>query len=103
MNYRDIIQAISKYIPSPIAIELTKWVDELRKENDSLRDEIKTLQGRITELEAPAYTNSPAAPICPNCSTTGRPIFMSPLPVDFIQIEQATHECTKCGFKKPIK
>lgn len=100
MNYRQIIGIISQYIPNPIAIELNKWVDELRKENDSLRDEVKALKSRISELEAPCGISAESAPSCPNCSTSGRPFFMSPLPKDFVEIENATHECPKCGYKK---
>jgi hypothetical protein len=100
MNYRQLVQTVSQYIPNPIAIELNKWVDELRKDNDTLREEIKAFKSRIVELEAPGSVSAESAPSCPNCSTSGRPYFMSPLPVDFLEIENATHECPKCGFKK---
>ena len=103
MTYRKIIQTISQYIPNPIAIELNKWVDELRKENDNLRDEIKKLKAKIDDLESPTGTQVMKEPSCPNCSTVGRPFFMSTIPKDFIELENATHECSKCKFKTRIK
>ena len=36
---------------------------------------------------------------CPNCSSDIKKIYLSPIPVDFVEIENATHECTKCGYK----
>lgn len=41
-------------------------------------------------------------PTCPNCSTESRPFRLSPIPSDFIEIENATHECSKCNFKTRI-
>jgi hypothetical protein len=103
MDYRKMIQAISQYIPNPIAIELNKWVDELRKENDTLRDEVKMLKAKIADLESPSANKTIKEPSCPNCSTVGRPFFMSPISNDFIEIENATHECPRCKFKTRIK
>ncbi len=37
--------------------------------------------------------------LCPNCSTSGKPHLMSPIPKDFISIENATHECPQCKYK----
>lgn len=56
----------------------------------------------IVELKTPIGIVPPNTAICPNCSTTGRPVIMSPIPTDFVEIENATHECTKCGFKKDM-
>lgn len=103
MDYRKIIQTISQYIPNPIAIELNKWVDELRKENDALRNEVKMLKDKIASLESPSDIQGVKEPACPNCSTVGRPFFMSLIPKDFIDIENATHECPKCKYKTRIK
>lgn len=36
---------------------------------------------------------------CPNCSTSKRLIYLSPIPPDFHDIENATHECTICHYK----
>jgi hypothetical protein len=44
MDYRKVIETIAKFVPSPVAIELMKWVDELRKENDDLREKIHKLE-----------------------------------------------------------
>jgi hypothetical protein len=38
-------------------------------------------------------------PTCPNCSVDSRTIFMSPIPEDFVEIENATHECPRCKLK----
>ena len=67
MNYRQLVQTVSQYIPNPIAIELNKWVDELRKDNDTLREEIKAFKSRIVELEAPGSVSAESARSCPNC------------------------------------
>jgi hypothetical protein len=71
----------------------------LRKENDGLRDEIKGLRKSIDELTAPIDNQPKGIPSCPNCSTAGKEFFMRPIPADFVDIENATHECSKCGFK----
>ncbi len=41
-------------------------------------------------------------PSCPNCSTTEKRIYLSPIPPDFVKIQNATHECTTCGYLKSI-
>jgi len=41
-------------------------------------------------------------PTCPNCSSDIKKIYMSPIPSDFIDIENVTHECSKCGYKTKI-
>jgi hypothetical protein len=38
-------------------------------------------------------------PICPNCSTSATSTYLNPLPADFIEIENATHECPVCSWK----
>jgi len=43
------------------------------------------------------------APICKNCSTNSKYFYLSPIPKEFIEFENATHECTKCGFKANFK
>lgn len=53
IEYKKIIDIISRYIPSPQAMELNKWIDSLRKENQELHDKINTLQKRIDELSSP--------------------------------------------------
>lgn len=95
MAYAGFVELISKYLPHPQAIELNKWIDQLRKENEELRKQIE-------ELKAPKGVQPEGIPSCPNCSTEGRLIFMSPIPEDFIKLENATHECTKCGLKLSV-
>ena len=102
IEYKKIIELISKYVPTPQSIELNKWVDSLRRENQELREEINIFRNRIEDLSAPSGISSPA-PSCPNCSTSGKDFYMSPIPEDFIEIQNATHECTKCGYKTTIK
>ncbi len=63
IDYKTFINLISKYIPTPQGIELNKWIDSLRKENEELREEIKILQDRIklpTNLHLSVSTCKPA-------------------------------------------
>lgn len=39
---------------------------------------------------------------CPNCSSRGQLSYLSPIPKDFVALEGATHECTHCGYKRPL-
>lgn len=39
-------------------------------------------------------------PICPNCSTENKPVYMSKIPKDFVRFEDANYECTKCKYKE---
>lgn len=103
INYRKIMETVVKYLPHPQAIELNKWIDALRKENDSLRDEIKGLKEQIDGMKAPSANQTHGIPSCPNCSTAGKAFFMSPIPTDFIELENATHECTRCKYKMMVK
>lgn len=41
-------------------------------------------------------------PICPNCSKDDVKFYMSPIPSEFIDIENANYECTKCGYKENV-
>lgn len=56
----------------------------------------------IVELKAPIGIAPQNPLICPNCLTNGRTVIMSPIPTDFVEIENATHECNQCKFKKRI-
>jgi hypothetical protein len=38
--------------------------------------------------------------LCPNCSKPNRPFYMSPIPPDFVELENATHECATCKYKE---
>jgi len=103
MDYKKLIEAISKLIPHSQAIEMTKWIDDLRKDNEGLRDEIRRLNCQIEDLKAPSSATSPEGSTCPNCSTAGRPFYMSPVPTQFVAFENATHECSKCKYKTRIE
>lgn len=103
IEYKKILEWIGKYLPNPQAIQLSQWIDQLRKENDNLRDEINVLKKKVEELSSQAVQPSPDIPACPNCSTTERKTFMSPIPKDFVEIEDTTHECPQCGLKIKVE
>ena len=42
---------------------------------------------------------SPGKFVCPNCSSS-KPFYLRPIPTDFIEIEGASWECSKCGYKE---
>ncbi|MFH1991628.1 MAG: hypothetical protein ABIK98_04370 [Pseudomonadota bacterium] len=59
---------------------------KLREEKIELSDKIGRLERKIEELSE-ARGNGPSdVPICPNCSTTGRSIYMATVPRDFVEI-----------------
>lgn len=103
MDYKKLIETISSFIPRPQALEMNNWIDELRKENDSLRDEIKRLKDENENLKAPPSSRPTEAPTCPNCSTTGRSFYMSPVPKVLVEIENATHECSRSKYKTRVQ
>jgi len=103
MDYKKILETISKYLPNPQAIELNKWIDELRKENDNLREEIKTFRHRIADLTSPKTDIAPDLPKCPNCTTSGRPFYMSACSNDEKEISGGTHICSKCSLIMTVK
>lgn len=76
---------------------------KLREEKIELSDKIRSLERKIEELSE-ARGNGPSdVPICPNCSTTGRPFYMRPVSQDFVEIMHATHECPKCKYNTRVK
>ena len=65
---------------------------------------VKSWKERIGKTAKPDLTSiqlvkNTAIPICPNCSTNIKTTYLNPIPADFIEIENATHECVACGFK----
>ena len=47
-----------------------------------------------------AYSQpSTGKPFCPNCSSSRR-FYLSPIPPDFVRIENANWECSRCGYKE---
>lgn len=60
---------------------------------------LKTWKNKVLKPRQPQSNIQFEGNICPNCSSAEKQIFLSPLPRDFMKIEGATHECTKCGFK----
>lgn len=75
----------------------------LREERQELREKIRNLEHRITELTAAPNKSTNSMPTCPNCSTVGRPFYMRPVPTEFVDILNATHECSKCKYNARIK
>jgi hypothetical protein len=75
----------------------------LREKCQDLREKIRGLEYRIEELSAVTGNGPPDVPTCPNCSTAGKPFYMSLVPVDFIEIMNATHECPKCKYHTRVK
>lgn len=100
LAYGKIIELVSKYLPHPQAVELNKWIDQLRKENQELSDEVKKLKKRVEDLGMPKGLQPEGVPQCPNCSTEGRPFYMSPIPPNFAHLKGATYQCTNCRFKQ---
>jgi hypothetical protein len=76
---------------------------ELREERQQLRDSIRTLEAKITEMSAQTGSGPTDVPMCPNCSTASRPFYMIPVPPDFIEVLNATHECPKCNYNTRSK
>ncbi len=76
---------------------------ELREERQQLRDTIRTLEAKVQDMSARTGSGPTDIPLCPNCSTTSRPFYMSPLPPDFIDVLNATHECPKCKYTSRSK
>lgn len=99
IDYKAMFDWIGKYLPNLQAIQLNQWIDQLRKENLDLRDQIDKLKSKVEELSSQPVQPNTDIPICHNCSTSKRNQYMSPIPKDFVEIEGSTHECTKCGFK----
>ncbi len=77
----------------------------LHDANISLREERLDLKERILELEnqIKEFSNPIPAPAgiprCPNCSSMGKPFYMSPLGGQESRILGATHQCPKCKYR----
>lgn len=80
---RDLIDASWPLSPE-ISGALKNWVDSLAgSANDITSGELKR-----------------GGQVCPNCSSRSAKVFLSPIPPDFLVIENANYECNKCGYKK---
>ncbi len=59
--------------------------------------------GVVYAMNGTSRVSAPQDPLaCPNCSTGGKTFRMSPIPVEFRELEAATHECTKCKYKAEL-
>lgn len=76
---------------------------ELREEKLSYKEKIQKLEAEIEKLKTLPISVPNDIPFCPNCSTASKPFYMRPVPVDFIQMLDATHECPKCKYNTKIK
>jgi TIR domain len=99
---QDVLTRIAGIVQINIDNNLTA------EEFDKLLQISKNMQSSIdadgmTAFDSSAGNQVIKEPSCPNCSTIVRPFFMSPIPNDFVEIENATHECSKCKFKTRIK
>lgn len=86
--------AVGKFIYS---VDMTRsdWVL-----SDSIQGAIKTWISRFDSKKEDQISNTlKKEKICPNCSTSQKTIYLSPIPSDFVGIENANFECTKCGYK----
>jgi len=53
----------------------------------------------VNTLKQDSSVQSRIEPTCPNCSSSIKPVFMSPIPKGFIELEGAEWECSGCQFK----
>jgi hypothetical protein len=56
-------------------------------------------QASKSKLSPEQLIRNASIPICPNCSTSERTTYLRTIPIDFIEIENATHECPACSWK----
>jgi len=102
MDTSKIMDVLRNLLPNPMVVQLTQWIDQLRKENESLRKRVAELEQQLSSLGNQLVDDMAGIPPCPNCSNVGKRVYMSPIPREFISIEGATHECQQCHYKKSI-
>jgi DNA repair exonuclease SbcCD ATPase subunit len=71
---------------------------KLREERIGHKEQIQELNAEIEKLKSGSPVGSTGAPICPNCSTDAKPIYMSPMPDFAASTMGATHRCTRCKY-----
>ena len=76
---------------------------QLREESLSLRERIQELEAKISEISSASSSGPSDVPTCPNCSTNSKPFYIRPVPRDFVDIMNATHECPKCKYNTRIE
>lgn len=77
MDYEEALRLIRMHVPEPEAKRVCDWLGT-------------AVSSRVGASE----------PLCPNCSVPGKPFHLRPIPRDFVAMEGATHECSKCGYKR---
>jgi len=70
----------------------------LREERLKFKEQIGDLEKKIEELSSPIERPS-GVPACPNCSTLGKPFYMSPMGPQASWTLRAKLECTKCKYR----
>ena len=76
--------------------ELHQTNTDLREERLGLKERIQELEVQIKELSSTSSHAPTGIPTCPNCSTSSKPFYMSPLGAVFRSQLDATHKCAKC-------
>ena len=84
-NYEKDLSESDWALSPEISGALSKW------KKDVLSNDLQNEDSEALTLNEPT---------CPNCSTRKRKIYLSPIPSEFREIENATHECSKCGYKR---
>ena len=79
--------------------ELHETNTELREERLGLKEQIQELEAQIKELSSTSSHAPSDVPACPNCSTSSKPFYMSPVGPNFQSMLDATHECPKCKYR----
>jgi uncharacterized protein (UPF0212 family) len=75
----------------------------MREERLFLKERIRELEAELAKLKTTGIAGPAGVPICPNCSTESKPVYMRPVPTDFVNILNATHECPKCKHNTRIE
>ena len=76
---------------------------KLREERIELVEKIQSLEAEIKDLKESGIKGPDGTPACPNCSTSVKPFYMAPIPPDFVFTQNATHECSQCGYKFKVE
>jgi len=92
--------AINKYLYE-IDLSLSNWVL-----SENIIGAIKKWKSQIIDHknnhDSKNISLNLDKPFCPNCSTSTFKSYLSPIPKDFVEIEDANYECSKCHFKMRV-
>lgn len=96
------IQSLILKIQSEYA-EVHETNIHLREERLSLKQRIQELEAQVAELTSACSARPTGVPTCPDCSTKSQPFCMRPVPRDFVDLMNATHECPKCKYSMRVE